>query len=61
MGKTFVNERGNKITVSARRVSRDQVKISLTGPKSKTTNTVTDKEAKVMCSQVARVLRGEVL
>lgn len=45
--KTFINEKGNKITVSVRK-SKKAVKVKMTGPKSTMTNNITPEEARVL-------------
>jgi len=49
MKKTFVNEKGNKIIISVNKnYTPKTVKISMIGPKTKTTNVITKKEAKIL-------------
>lgn len=54
--KTFTNERGNKITVGAQRASADQVRVTIEGPRSKTSNTITHKEARAVSRAINTVL-----
>lgn len=45
--KTFINEKGNKISVSVTKKG-ESVTVSMVGPKSKTTNKITAMEAKIL-------------
>lgn len=55
--KTFTNERGNKITASATRASKDQITVKLVGPKSTVTNKITDKEGSVLRALMGKVIK----
>lgn len=45
--KTFVNEKGNKILISVEKTKKS-IKVKMEGPNSRTTNTITPEEAKVL-------------
>jgi hypothetical protein len=53
----FVNERGNEITVAAETGhAADEIVLSLLGPRSESTNTITRREALMVCSVLSRLL-----
>jgi hypothetical protein len=57
--KTFVNELGNRITVSGRNLSALEVNYKLVGPKSTADHTITKKEASVLCEILTRLLENK--
>ena len=57
ISKTFVNERGNKITASGKRVGKDLVNIKLKGPKSVSDNTITIEEAKKIKTIITKLVK----
>lgn len=53
----FINERGNEVTVAAQPgQAADEIVLSLLGPRSESTNTITRREALMVCSVLSRVL-----
>lgn len=54
---TLINERGNDISVAALLGPQaDEVTVSMSGPTSETTNTMTEREAKALHTALGHVL-----
>ena len=53
----FVNERGNNITASGKKVGSDLINLKLKGPKSISDNTITVMEAKKLKAIINKIVK----